>query len=406
MRPVEPGMLPGNACPVLPTEAPQINITLEKSDGWRFDAPYRPIFLLPAGSYVSIELEIVDSSGKNVLHRETLALGPDDSYPWMVPVSQISSAPQMHSMAYAGATACGDTCRYSSDGVCDDGGPGATFAHCENATDCADCGSRPPGERRLKESSTLFMPQQALPWEASSTEGDIPTPTPTPGTRQLLKGGGGSHGGRPSVVGRDRWGGMPVTRRTTHTPHTPQTNAGVYYVVAGRSYGVSTRAYEYEQASAVYGRHEAILVVGSEGYGCYSCSGDERTCQNCPDDCTKREQCAGERPTDVQYALDRYELGITLHIPEEGSSRWPMRMRIHDATIFISRGSLPSTGADVMLSFYTQDGLAWQSAYDIITPCGWILVVVGFCCVTADTCCQDDSAKSRRHRKRGAPHRV
>ncbi|MCG3137652.1 MAG: hypothetical protein HJJLKODD_01501 [Phycisphaerae bacterium] len=37
---------------------------------------------------------------------------------------------------------CLETCPYSGDGECDDGGPGSTFAACFYGTDCADCGER------------------------------------------------------------------------------------------------------------------------------------------------------------------------------------------------------------------------------------------------------------------------
>ena len=40
--------------------------------------------------------------------------------------------------------ACNDTCSTSSDGVCQDGGPGAQSDVCSLGTDCTDCGSRAP----------------------------------------------------------------------------------------------------------------------------------------------------------------------------------------------------------------------------------------------------------------------
>ena len=45
-----------------------------------------------------------------------------------------------------GAVACTDTCRYASDGACDDGGEGSDYALCELGTDCADCGPRGGGD--------------------------------------------------------------------------------------------------------------------------------------------------------------------------------------------------------------------------------------------------------------------
>ena len=37
---------------------------------------------------------------------------------------------------------CVDSCQHSSDGLCDDGGPGAQYAFCQRGTDCNDCGRR------------------------------------------------------------------------------------------------------------------------------------------------------------------------------------------------------------------------------------------------------------------------
>ena len=37
---------------------------------------------------------------------------------------------------------CSNTCYYSSDGLCDDGGSGAEYSDCASGTDCVDCGPR------------------------------------------------------------------------------------------------------------------------------------------------------------------------------------------------------------------------------------------------------------------------
>ena len=37
---------------------------------------------------------------------------------------------------------CTNTCRFSYDNQCDDGGPGSDFSLCELGTDCSDCGTR------------------------------------------------------------------------------------------------------------------------------------------------------------------------------------------------------------------------------------------------------------------------
>lgn len=39
---------------------------------------------------------------------------------------------------------CLDSCRWASDGDCDDGGPGAESSACSWGTDCTDCGPRTP----------------------------------------------------------------------------------------------------------------------------------------------------------------------------------------------------------------------------------------------------------------------
>eukprot|EP00966_Prymnesium_polylepis_P329473 7385162-Prymnesium_polylepis.1 len=37
---------------------------------------------------------------------------------------------------------CSESCQYSADGECDDGGPGAAFSDCAFGSDCTDCGQR------------------------------------------------------------------------------------------------------------------------------------------------------------------------------------------------------------------------------------------------------------------------
>ena len=39
---------------------------------------------------------------------------------------------------------CGESCLYTSDALCDDGGPGSEYAECTYGSDCADCGPRVP----------------------------------------------------------------------------------------------------------------------------------------------------------------------------------------------------------------------------------------------------------------------
>lgn len=174
-----------------------------------------------------------------------------------------------------------------------------------------------------------------------------------------------------------------------------------YYMVAGRRIGGGSRAYEYSHASEVYGVHQAILIVSSEGYGCYSCSNSSgnRTCQSCPADCTRREQCAGERATDVPFALDRYELGLEVRIPASRSSRWPLRLYVSNVTAFGIRGHMATTGADVLVSFYTEDGTLFETLTNNLSTTGWIWLIATFC---LPLCISDDADKRKRLKQKQA----
>eukprot|EP00966_Prymnesium_polylepis_P276672 6392005-Prymnesium_polylepis.1 len=62
---------------------------------------------------------------------------------------------------------CADTCLYSRDGDCDDGGPGAEYADCPPGTDCTDCGVRAP-------------PSPPPPPPSSPSPPSPPPPLPSP----------------------------------------------------------------------------------------------------------------------------------------------------------------------------------------------------------------------------------
>jgi hypothetical protein len=47
---------------------------------------------------------------------------------------------------YIGASYCDETCSWSGDNTCDDGGPNSEFSLCDFGTDCQDCGSRYDGD--------------------------------------------------------------------------------------------------------------------------------------------------------------------------------------------------------------------------------------------------------------------
>ncbi|KAL1520830.1 hypothetical protein AB1Y20_022392 [Prymnesium parvum] len=53
--------------------------------------------------------------------------------------NQLSTSPSPPPVA-----SCSNTCGYSSDSDCDDGGPGAEYSLCTSGTDCVDCGIRTP----------------------------------------------------------------------------------------------------------------------------------------------------------------------------------------------------------------------------------------------------------------------
>ena len=53
-----------------------------------------------------------------------------------------SSVCEWHGTIYPTPVDCGESCEYSNDGNCDDGGLGAEFDGCSLGTDCNDCGSR------------------------------------------------------------------------------------------------------------------------------------------------------------------------------------------------------------------------------------------------------------------------
>ena len=74
------------------------------------------------------------------------------------------SPPPPPSPAPSPATSCEDSCSgisllgitgdYTSDGDCDDGGPGAVYSACRIGTDCADCGARSTNESSTNDPST------------------------------------------------------------------------------------------------------------------------------------------------------------------------------------------------------------------------------------------------------------
>ena len=62
------------------------------------------------------------------------------------PQTQVVPAPPRRPAPAPQVLVCDNACRWSYDGECDDGGPGAQHAVCAYGSDCYDCGARPlPG---------------------------------------------------------------------------------------------------------------------------------------------------------------------------------------------------------------------------------------------------------------------
>ena len=371
LRPIVAGELEGNACPAVPTDSPPpIDITLEASDGYRMGGRYSAILMMPANTYTSFDFEVLNAKGDRLIERDAVSFGPDDAFPWQADPAHISDAsplPFRHYAASASTSECtpgNDSCRYASDGACDDGGSGAEFAYCERGTDCEDCtdarrrrlgnGAELAEDRDHKDGGFSQAPAQfaRTPASTGSTAWGVPVPlrmaahggataddeheqlqpADHPTARRLLKGGfNGGRGG--SSLSGSRWGSASPVSRSYSPSATRRHNGIVYggsaaYLVRGRSYSGGERPYSYHSAHSVYAQHSYILVVGSGGYGCYSCSGTRRTCEpHCPDDCRQRSDCNGNRYTVVQYEQDYYDVGLSLHVPTEGEAPSPLTLR-------------------------------------------------------------------------------
>jgi hypothetical protein len=100
---------------------------------------------------------------------------PPSPPPSLPPLSPPSPPPPPPSCSTTEAPQCSNTCAYSSDGICDDGGPSSTYSDCERGSDCIDCGGRciplvginPALYAQLR---GLPRPQtMTFPWNAVST---------------------------------------------------------------------------------------------------------------------------------------------------------------------------------------------------------------------------------------------
>lgn len=154
-RPVLSGQLPGTSCPLEPAEPPPFSLATYHDVGfrrWPDRAEYAPIILLPKGASAVMTLEVTNVQGKSLASPLTIELGTADAPPWAInssealertdaPMGLPPSPPPLPCLGAAEAV-CADGCDLAADGVCDDGGSGATYALCALHDDCSDCGMR------------------------------------------------------------------------------------------------------------------------------------------------------------------------------------------------------------------------------------------------------------------------
>lgn len=418
MRPIS-GWSDGSACPmsdpstsVSPNEA-----TLELEDGWRAGGSYFPVFLLPSGSYVTMAFEVLNSNGNVLYPTGVFNLGPDQAYPWQAPNAEYENAPAV--AVPANDCRCTETCTYSSDAACDDGGSGAEYSLCVEGSDCQDCGARcvggtsasPPGPSAAPSPAVTPTGRRLLAvddamtsgaFEANFGEMAMAPSAPEPGARRLLKGGssgGGSGGrsagspgggGRSSTRGQAAWGSSTPTRTSVAAASSSSRRySGTYggrtqtyggrssYYVGGRHYYGGYRPYSY-----MYGHHAimygaVIYTVGYGGYGCYSCSGRYRNCYSCSN-CRSRRECGAYSSATATTNLDRYQLDTALNVPPSGGD-WPLTLRIYNITIFIPRNSgtpQVSRNSAMYINFFTSDGDIYDSLAGTLSPIGWLASIV------------------------------
>ena len=430
------GEQPGTACSVTPGLAPVTSITLEEDDGFRKDGKYASVLALPEKAYAITAFSIVDAEGSVVLPTAVVSLGPDEAYPWAVEASAISyptasppstAAPSPTSSTKAttptckAGGSCDNTCSYSFDGTCDDGGANSAYSVCSLGKDCADCGCRyPAGEpsrRRLLYASTSIGDADADEGAAASAAETLPAASVvTPaggrrGTRRLLKGGSSSGGwsssrsssgsySSGSSYSSSRGGGYvsgasrssftsTATRTSYSTSYTTSTRtygsrryggSNTYYV-GNRYYYMGGSPYYYSYGYGWYNPGVNLFIVSRYSYGCYSCYGGYRTCYSCSG-CTSRRGCSGGRTEQVlTQSYDRYELSVEFTV----SPRWPLTLKLDNFTMFIPRGatgnpsSAPTVPPSGYFTFVTSDGDTFETIAGWCGAIGWITFV--FCSI-------------------------
>lgn len=440
LRP-QSGWEPGSACPSVVSAAAisPIEISLEELDGWRKGGYYSPVFALPTGSYATMAFEILDADGAALLEPAVYNLGPDAAYPWTAPTEAIMTARRPD---LGCDLTCSDACPYKADGVCDDGGEGAEYAICLAGSDCTDCSNRcddgdegeveegeaatppsPPSadasrrrSRRTMRSRRLLFGAVVTPFEeaAGAMEGamegatagamagamaePVAAPVAAPGARRLLKGGSGGggrvgSGGRASTTGAGAWGAARPSRTSYVAGASVAMGSRNYggrssYTVAGRRYYGGSRPYSYFYGRSAIFYGTALYVVGYGGHGCYSCA--HRTCYSC-DSCGSRAECGSIGAQVVSSNLDRYQLELSFAVPGGGSPKWPLQLRVINATVFIAHeaigagtGSAGASSASsqafvrstaLYLNFFTTDGDAYDTISGNLGPLGWLLTM-------------------------------
>ena len=364
LRAIDENTPAGEACPTVPVVANTLPVYLQKDDGDGFrerGGKYKPVVMLPTGTYASLAIEVVDQSGGTVLLPPSiLALGPEEDYPWTADSSKVSVIGRR--LLFGGG-----------------GGGGAL------ALD-GDGGATAPEA------------------EAEAEEDEPPYALPAPGSRRLLKGGGSSgggrggsssfsQGGRASTAGSARWGGSSAktvggVRRGS--------GGGGYTSRAGTAYGSrsvyvvgGTRYYAGSRAGYMFGSR--AFLAGSlfyfVGYRSYYGRGARGGWE---------EKAA---PTD----LDRYEIDLPFKVPEHGSSQWPLAFRVFNMTVFAPRDAASSTSlsssaaASAYVTFYTEDAApsdTWIA--ETLSTCGWwglVLSSVFLCCFYEALCNGKEGSK-------------
>ena len=416
---------PDDACPAaFNGSAAPIEISLEAVDGYRMGAVYNPVFVVPTGSYMYVTMSTLDAAGSSVMNVQPghVSLGPDQLYPWTSDSTAPAAAPAAGnsgsmSTSSSSGSACSETCRYASDGDCDDGGPGGEYSSCEYGSDCTDCGSRPPMGRLLSHApvdvpflgssdSSAAGARRLLAFPAPSDEEAEEEAMPVlaaarAGARRLLKGGssgyGGSAGGGGSSYssrGSSRFGGASSTVTSRSAPRSTATvtsGSRTYggrsaYVVGGTTY-YGASSYSYYHGPRAYPHMAMFYVVGPWGYGCYSCHGAYRNCYSCGG-CYNRQECGGGRDQaltgSTSEGYDRYELDLSVQMPsDDASPPFPLKLRVSAASLYFARSSGVRTSAAVYVTMYTNEGEQWLSIKNICEragPIGLVICILIFFC--------------------------